>query len=91
MVNDADVVFVFDDENYRTLRDRYAWALPKVHLLGSLGDRRPPVIPDPNGGSLADFRVTYEAIRQSLTSAFRSAPEGATAAATTASSPRATA
>jgi protein-tyrosine phosphatase len=75
MVADADVIFVFDEDNYRTLRRRHAAALPKVHFLGSLADRRPPVIPDPDGGSLADFRATYEAIRQSITSAFaRPAP-----------------
>jgi protein-tyrosine-phosphatase/predicted ATP-grasp superfamily ATP-dependent carboligase len=91
MVDDADVILVFDDDNYRTLRHRYGWAMSKVHLLGSLGDRRPPVIPDPDGGSLADFRMTYEAIRQSITSAFRPAPGGTTAAATTARSPGRTA
>jgi protein-tyrosine-phosphatase/predicted ATP-grasp superfamily ATP-dependent carboligase len=70
MMHEADVIFVFDDDNVRTLRDRYPWAMPKVHLLGSLSDRRPPVIPDPDGGSLPDFQATYEAIRQSLASVF---------------------
>jgi hypothetical protein len=65
--------------------------MSKVHFLGSLGDRRSPLIPDPDGGSLADFRMTYEAIRQSITSAFRPAPGGTTAAATTARSPGRTA
>jgi protein-tyrosine-phosphatase/predicted ATP-grasp superfamily ATP-dependent carboligase len=73
MVRDADIIFVFDHDNYRTLRDRYAWALSRVHLLGILADRRDPVIRDPASGSQADVRAAYEAIRQSLLSASRDA------------------
>jgi protein-tyrosine-phosphatase len=71
MLEDADVVFVCDEENYLTLRGRYPWAMTKVHSLGVLGDRPAAIIRDPYGGTRSDFRVAYEAINQSLTSALR--------------------
>ena len=88
MLHDADVIFVFDQDNYLALRDGHAWALPKVHFLGVLGDRHPAVIRDPDGGSAADFRVVYEAIRQSVTSAFSALPRGADVAPTRPVAPR---
>ena len=69
MLRDADIVFVFDHDNYSTLRDRYPWAMSRVHFLGLLGDPPTAIIRDPYGGSPDDFRVVYEAIRRSVMSA----------------------
>jgi predicted ATP-grasp superfamily ATP-dependent carboligase/protein-tyrosine-phosphatase len=77
MLRDADVVLVFDDDNYRMLRDRHAWAMPKVHFLGVVGGHPGAVIRDPDGGGLADFRLAYETIRRSVMSAFAPTPRDA--------------
>jgi protein-tyrosine-phosphatase/predicted ATP-grasp superfamily ATP-dependent carboligase len=77
VLRNADVIFVFDEDNHRTLRDRYAWVMPKVHYLGILSDHPATAIRDPGGGSLADFRIAYETIRQSVMSASRSIPRSA--------------
>ena len=69
MLQDADVVFVFDDENRRTLRERFPWVMPRVYLLGLLGDHPTTIIRDPYGGGPDDFRLAYDAIRGSLLSA----------------------
>lgn len=77
MLEDADIVFVFDEDNLVTLRERYPWAMPKVHLLGVLGDRDTAIIRDPYGGTPTEFRVAFEAIRRSVTAALRWLPAGA--------------
>jgi protein-tyrosine-phosphatase/predicted ATP-grasp superfamily ATP-dependent carboligase len=74
MLRDADVIFVFDEDNYRTLRERYAWVMPRVHFLGVLRDHRTAIIRDPDGASPHDFRVAYQAIRHSVMLASRSTP-----------------
>jgi predicted ATP-grasp superfamily ATP-dependent carboligase/protein-tyrosine-phosphatase len=79
MLRDADVVFVFDEENYQILDDRHAWAMPKVHFLGLLGPQSRVAIRDPAGGSLADFRVAYATIRSSLLAVSRCMPREAAA------------
>ncbi|HZP40438.1 MAG TPA: ATP-grasp domain-containing protein [Candidatus Binatia bacterium] len=56
----ADAVFVFDDENARTLAARFAFVRPKLHRLAPGG------IADPYGGTLDDFRAAYAAIRRAL-------------------------
>jgi protein-tyrosine-phosphatase/predicted ATP-grasp superfamily ATP-dependent carboligase len=72
MLLDADVVFVFDGENRRALRERFPWVMPRVHLLGVLGDHATTIIRDPYGRGPDDFRLAYDAIRHSLLSALAS-------------------
>jgi protein-tyrosine-phosphatase len=67
MLEEADVVLIFDSDNYLELRRCYTWVMPKVHLVGTLADRRTAVIRDPYGGTHADFRAAYAAIHESLT------------------------
>jgi protein-tyrosine-phosphatase/predicted ATP-grasp superfamily ATP-dependent carboligase len=77
MLQDADVILVFDDENYRTLRERWGWATHKVHFLGILGEAPTTIIHDPDGRGPADFRAVYETIRRCVISALRSVPRTA--------------
>lgn len=72
MLRDADVVFIFDDDNYRALRERYPWVLPKVHFLGILGDHPTVIIRDPTAGNPADVRRAYDAVRRSVIAGFGS-------------------
>jgi protein-tyrosine phosphatase len=69
VVHDADVIFVFDHDNYLTLRRRYPAARARVHYLGILGDHRDVSIRDPAGGGPADIRAVYETIRRRVLSA----------------------
>jgi len=74
LLREADVVFVFDEDNYRALRERHAWAMARVHFLGILGDQPGVGIRDPEGGGPAAVRDVYEAIRRSVTAAARCLP-----------------
>jgi protein-tyrosine-phosphatase/predicted ATP-grasp superfamily ATP-dependent carboligase len=72
MLHDADIVFVFDEDNYLTLRARHAWARAKIHFLGILSEDRTGIIRDPDGGSAADVRAAYQTIHKSVMCARRS-------------------
>lgn len=79
LLEEADAVFVFDEDNYLTLRARHPGARRKLHFLGALGPARLPVIRDPSGGDHPDFRTAYRAIDRCLTAALagdRAAPPG---------------
>ncbi|MEW6359065.1 MAG: ATP-grasp domain-containing protein [Planctomycetota bacterium] len=61
-LRDADVVFTFDEENYRTLLARYPAVKQKIHRLGIFLSHGHVGIRDPYGGSLDDFRAAYRSI-----------------------------
>lgn len=65
-VKSSDVVFVFDEENRRTLRERFPSARRRIHLLGVMNARGPMHIQDPYGGAVEDFRSCYQIIRNAL-------------------------
>jgi protein-tyrosine-phosphatase/predicted ATP-grasp superfamily ATP-dependent carboligase len=58
-LRDADIVFVFDEENRDTVRREYPFARSKTFLLGALEEAGNPVIADPLGGSVEGFRASY--------------------------------
>lgn len=65
-LKDADVIFVFDDENYQTLaRDRTASG--KLHLLAVMNPDGDPWIDDPYGLSVEGFSRIYRQISSALT------------------------
>jgi protein-tyrosine phosphatase len=61
-VRNADIVFVFDQENLDRIRSDYSFARSKTFLLGTLAPESDPVIPDPFGGTSSDFRDCYRRI-----------------------------
>jgi protein-tyrosine-phosphatase/predicted ATP-grasp superfamily ATP-dependent carboligase len=80
MVEDADLVVVFDEDNYLTLRARYPSARRKLHFLGLLGPERSGIIRDPDGGPATQVGAVYATIRASVLAARPSIPERTTAA-----------
>ena len=58
----ADAVFVFDEENHRRIRTDFPTAQPKLHRLGDLAANGERDIVDPYGRSVDDFRRTYRTI-----------------------------
>ncbi len=65
VVRKADVIFVFDEEDYAILRSRYPSLRPKLHLLGILLPEGSIAITDP-WRDIDDFRTSYEAIGRAL-------------------------
>src|SRR5215472_12328218 len=61
LIQRADVVLVFDYENYSKLRSAYPDSDGKLIFLGLLGGES-TFIEDPYGGSLRDFVATYSRI-----------------------------
>jgi len=62
----ADVIFVFDEENRRTIRTRFPQLKKRIHLLGCLNSRGPLHIADPYGGDELHFRQTYQTIKNAV-------------------------
>jgi protein-tyrosine-phosphatase len=58
-VDDADAIFVFDEENYRTIRRDFPAARPNLHFLGALAEDGPLFIPDPYGGAPEKYEAVY--------------------------------
>jgi protein-tyrosine-phosphatase/predicted ATP-grasp superfamily ATP-dependent carboligase len=65
-VRNADVIFVFDEQNRRRLVENFPQAIRKVHMLGSLLQNAPDIIDDPYSGDLATFRITYSRIAKAI-------------------------
>ena len=69
LVESADLIVVFDVENYLTVRREHPKSKKKVFLLGlSTAHSNQVVINDPFGGATSDFDDTYQAITHSLDS-----------------------
>jgi protein-tyrosine-phosphatase/predicted ATP-grasp superfamily ATP-dependent carboligase len=66
MVRAADVVFTFDQENRRTVLGRFPFARGRTFWIGALAEEGAVEIGDPYGGTVDDFRRTYDAIRRAL-------------------------
>jgi protein-tyrosine-phosphatase/predicted ATP-grasp superfamily ATP-dependent carboligase len=65
-IADADVIFVFDDEDRRAVLARDNTARRKIHHLGVFSPAATPIIADPYGGDVDRFRETYQAIARSI-------------------------
>lgn len=76
MVANADVVFVFDAENYATLAGRYPEARERLHLVGNLmPGGQFMLIGDPFGGEVNLYRTVYGAITRALDAGLKVAAE----------------
>jgi protein-tyrosine-phosphatase/predicted ATP-grasp superfamily ATP-dependent carboligase len=66
LVRTAEAVFVFDEENYRSVRADYPSVLPRLHFIGALDRHGPLLIEDPYGSDPSTFDQTYQAIAAAL-------------------------
>lgn len=66
LAREHDLVLTFDEENRRTLLDRYPWLRGKVFHVGLLAADGPVTIADPFGGTVEDMRAAYRAIARAL-------------------------
>ena len=71
LLSQADVVFVFDGENYRAVLSEDPEALGRVHRLAVLADDGPLGIPDPFGGPLSEYERVYRRIADAIAAAER--------------------
>ena len=62
MVKCADIIFVFDGEDYITMMERFSGIRNKLFLLGSLEGSSPPVIQNAAGLNVEAIRVIYKRI-----------------------------
>lgn len=62
IVRQAQVIFIFDEENSKTLITRYPFATRKTYRIGLLAQEGPISIKDPYGGTINDFKETYQTI-----------------------------
>lgn len=66
MVDQADVIYIFDKENKSTLLSIFPHIKNKVIFLGLIFEVEKKIIDDPYGGTLDQFRKTYKIISQSI-------------------------
>lgn len=66
VLDDADAIFVFDLDNLARLAARRPRALARTHLLGSLGDGREVLIPDPHGHGSAALERAFARIAEAI-------------------------
>jgi protein-tyrosine-phosphatase len=62
LIAQADVVFVFDDINVASFKQRHPDQAHKLALLSAFGDASQGYIADPDGKSLEVFQTTYATI-----------------------------
>ncbi len=74
LVRAAEAVFVFDDQNYRRIREEYPSALPRLHFIGALNHQGPLFIEDPYGSDPSAFERAYRAIATALRAGSCSSP-----------------
>ncbi len=68
MVESADVIFTFDEENHRIITKHFSYAKSKIVRISSLDSKNPFVIQDPHGRDTDYFYNTYTQIKQLLDS-----------------------
>ena len=62
MIDQADLIFVFDRANYANLQSRWPGARRKIFYLGMLAPSGPVTIDDPYGRSSPEFEACYREI-----------------------------
>jgi protein-tyrosine-phosphatase/predicted ATP-grasp superfamily ATP-dependent carboligase len=62
IVRQADIIFVFDQENYQTIIASYPFVKSKTYFLGFFDDNGNLNIKDPYGGDIMAFKIIYQQI-----------------------------
>jgi protein-tyrosine phosphatase len=66
LIENAQVIFVFDEKTRHIVLSCYPSSKKKVHRLGLLAGKKQPIIADPYGGNLKTFIETYQDIIKAL-------------------------
>jgi len=66
LIQAAEAVFVFDQQNHRRIREDYPSAIPRLHFVGALTHQGPLFIEDPYGSDPSAFERAYRAIANAL-------------------------
>ena len=67
-IEEADLIFTFDEQNRERVIDRFPSAANRVFGLGILCSRRPYIVADPYGGSVSQFQDAYTQISDAIDS-----------------------
>ncbi len=69
MLEEADAVFVFDEENYEAVTSHHPGVAERTHLLGALCHEGPLHIADPFGGPASLYEAVYRQIAGAIAAA----------------------
>lgn len=62
LIQDAQIIYIFDEENRQILDSLFPFAKRKIYLLGTLIENSPTIISDPYGKKYSQYKRTYELI-----------------------------
>jgi len=71
MIKDAQIIYVFDEENKQTLDTLFPNAKNKIILLGTLIENLPTIISDPYCKKYSDYKLTYNLISNFIAALFK--------------------
>ncbi len=71
LLRQADVAFIFDEENKKILAERFSFASDKIYFLGALSPEKSIIIKDPYGGGLEGFKLNYQSVMLALDTFFK--------------------
>jgi protein-tyrosine-phosphatase len=69
LLEQADAVFVCDQQNYRAIAATHPWAIERTHFLGALCPDGPLTIRDPFGSPAAAYETVYRQIADAIAAA----------------------
>ncbi len=72
LLQQADVAFIFDEENKKIISQRFPFSGPKIYFLGALSLQKAITIKDPYGNGLEGFKMNYESIMVAIDTLFGS-------------------
>jgi protein-tyrosine phosphatase len=68
MVKQADIMLTFDEQNRKTLLNKFPFARKKIHYLGHISHMGPVIIDDPIEGNIYTVRATFNIIKRAIDS-----------------------
>ena len=68
LVEEANAIFVFDQQNYHAVLREHPRAKGSVHFIGALSEKGPLFVPDPFGGPAEAYRLAYRRISDLIVS-----------------------
>jgi len=62
LIKEAQVIYIFDEENRQILNSLFPFAKNKIFLLGSLNENSPKIISDPYSKEFFQYKITFKLI-----------------------------
>lgn len=62
LIQDSQFIFIFDEENRKTLHSQFPYAKNKIYFLGSLNEKLATIINDPYGKEFSQYKITFKLI-----------------------------